>query len=110
MDANYCKVEGCKEHNHAKGYCRKHYAKMWRDKGKASAGTETATGDPKVKSGDKASNERMRALQYELDNAKKMYDVVVGAVARIKWKKRISWLEHEILLLLQGSGQGGKKA
>jgi hypothetical protein len=91
-----CKVEGCKELAHAKGYCRKHYAKMWRERGKQRELEASEEGAPKGRGTTKASSERRKALRYELSCAQRMYDAVVGITSRIKWKKRIRWLETEL--------------
>jgi hypothetical protein len=95
MDENTCKYDGCTEQVHAKGYCRRHYAKIWREKGKASAAQDKSQAT-RCKGAERAQNERYRALKFELDNARLMYNAVIGAAARIKWMKRIRWLEEEL--------------
>ncbi|GAB4156752.1 MAG: hypothetical protein Kow00107_06250 [Planctomycetota bacterium] len=97
MKEQQCKIEGCAEPAHAKGYCRKHYAKMWRQKGKEREAAE-AKGNPEQpgRRTSKAGSERRKALRYELSCAQRMYDAVVGVASRIKWKKRIRWLETEL--------------
>ncbi|MDZ7814648.1 MAG: hypothetical protein U5N86_01185 [Planctomycetota bacterium] len=93
-----CKIESCDEPVHAKGYCRKHYARMWRQKGRKDSDTPHRGGKRRKK----ANSERRKALDYELKNAKQMYDSVVGVTTRIKWRKRIKWLETELKGLESG--------
>ena len=100
MTKPICKVEDCNEPAHAKGYCRKHYAKMWREKGRKESDKGTAKQSKKAK---RAINERYRALLFELKNARKMYDSVVGISTRIRWKKRMRWLQQELMSLDAGS-------
>ncbi len=99
MSEQHCQYDGCTDPVHAKGYCRKHYAKVWRERGREAA--EAASGDgegdkPIGRRGRRASSERRKALSYELSTARRMYDSVVGIASRIKWRKRIRWLETEL--------------
>jgi hypothetical protein len=97
MSEQNCQFEGCTEPVHAKGYCRKHYARVWRERGKeAAAAAEGGDAKPTGRRGRKASSERRKALNYELSTARKMYESVVGIASRIKWRKRIRWLETEL--------------
>ena len=100
MKTAKCKVENCTEPVHAKGYCRKHYARMWRERGKEEAeGSDKAK--PSKRKG-KANSERRKALRFELKNAQSMYDSVVGVSSRIKWKRRMKWLQSELKGLESG--------
>ena len=103
MSKTVCKIEGCNEPVHARGYCRKHYAKMWRARGKKES---EAGGNGGRNKRQRALFERIRALKYELDNARRLYDSVVGVSARILWKKRIRWLEDALKNLESKMGEG----
>lgn len=71
---------------------------MWRAK---ESGNDDPS-DPRPVKLKKAVCERTRALKYELDSAKSMYESVIGVSSRLKWKKRIRWLETELKSLESG--------
>ncbi len=87
-----CKVPGCSNKAHAKGYCRKHYGQIWR-KGKIY------TEEEERKSGQQQprdDSDRMRALERELRRAEMMYRNVVGFEGRLKWRREIDEVKREM--------------
>ena len=94
MKTDQCKVENCHEPIHAKGYCRKHYARKWRERAKEEE--EKTSGKHTGRRKSKVNSERKKALRFELKSATSMYDSVVGVSSRIKWKRRMKWLQSEL--------------
>ncbi len=88
-----CKVDGCKNSVHAKGYCRKHYGQIWR-KGKVQVQQETNA--PRQTFRRSEETERMRALEREFRRAELMYNNVVGLEGRLKWRREIVELKKEM--------------
>ncbi len=81
-----CQVQDCTNPVHARGYCRRHYGRIWRrEKRGASGNTE-----------DREKRDRLRALERELLRARQMYDVVVGTPGRIKWRREMDAVKAEI--------------
>ena len=107
-----CKVGGCKDHVHAKGYCRKHYGQIWR-KGKIyDDHTESdAAKKAAIQFAQRGEEtDRMRALERELHRAEMMYNNVVGLEGRLKWRREIEEVKKEMTRLgvpipLPGAGR-----
>ncbi len=91
---NRCRVQGCDNKAHAKGYCRKHYGQIWR-KGKIyTVEEEKKTVEEKPIQRD--DTDRMRALDRELRRAEMMYKNVVGFEGRLKWRREIEEVRKEM--------------
>jgi len=88
-----CIVEGCQSQSHAKGYCRRHYGQIWRRGTIYNDSPKESTTAPE--SGMRR-DDRLRALERELKKAQQMYDVVVGYQGRIKWRREMEAVQHEI--------------
>ena len=87
-----CQVSGCDSKAHARGYCRRHYGKIWR-KGRVQE-QETAS----VSNGSSRDElERLRALEREFRRAEQMYKVVIGYEGRLKWRREMDDVKAEIL-------------
>ena len=66
-----CQAPDCANPVHARGYCRRHYGRIWRREKRGAGGN----------SEDREKRDRLRALERELLRARQMYDVVVGTPA-----------------------------
>lgn len=72
-----CCVPSCEQKAHARGYCRKHYGRMWRGKELEPTKEE----DTRVHSADDAEKELMEM--------RRIYDHVVGFESRMRWSRKI---------------------
>jgi hypothetical protein len=88
-----CIVEGCPNPSHAKGYCRRHYGQIWRRGAIYNDAPREQTSAPE--SGMRR-DDRLKALERELRKAQQMYEVVVGFQGRIKWRREMEAVQHEI--------------
>ena len=88
-----CIVEGCPNASHAKGYCRRHYGQIWR---RGTIYNDTPKENTTAPESDMRRDDRLRALERELKKAQQMYDVVVGYQGRIKWRREMEAVQHEI--------------
>ena len=88
-----CVVEGCANHSHAKGYCRRHYGQIWRRGTIYNDAPKEHTTAPE--SGMRR-DDRLKTLERELRKAQQMYDVVVGFQGRIKWRREVEAVQYEI--------------
>src|ERR1700748_3980694 len=88
-----CIVEGCQSLSHAKGYCRRHYGQIWR---RGTIYNDTPKENTTAPESDMRRDDRLRALERELKKAQQMYDVVVGYQGRIKWRREMEAVQHEI--------------
>jgi hypothetical protein len=88
-----CRVPGCGNKSHAKGYCRKHYGQIWR-RGKIV--TEAGADGDEIETGPRDETDRMRALERELRRAEMMYSHVVGFEGRLKWRREIDEVKAEM--------------
>ncbi|MEI6232978.1 MAG: hypothetical protein WCT04_07995 [Planctomycetota bacterium] len=88
-----CVVEGCQSLSHAKGYCRRHYGQIWR---RGSIYNDTAKETTTAPESGMRRDDRLRALEREFKKAQQMYDVVVGYHGRIKWRREMEAVQHEI--------------
>jgi ribosome-binding protein aMBF1 (putative translation factor) len=88
-----CIVEGCQSLSHAKGYCRRHYGQIWR---RGTIYNETPKENTTAPESDMRRDDRLRALEREFKKAQQMYDVVVGYQGRIKWRREMEAVQHEI--------------
>jgi hypothetical protein len=79
-----CCVEACPRVAFAKGYCRRHYAQMWR-KGCIYDTT------PKFK----LENDRV-AIERSLAEERKLYDLVCTFSSRLYHRARIVQLEEQL--------------
>lgn len=89
-----CRVQGCENKAHAKGYCRKHYGQIWR-RGKIVSDDEGAE-EIEIEAGPRDETDRMRALERELRRAEMMYSHVVGFEGRLKWRREIDEVKAEM--------------
>lgn len=89
----HCIVAGCPNESHAKGYCRRHYGQIWRRGMIYNDAPKDQTSAPE--SGMRR-DDRLKALERELKKAQQMYDVVVGFQGRIKWRREMEAVQHEI--------------
>jgi hypothetical protein len=93
-----CIVEGCPNPSHAKGYCRRHYGQIWRRGMIYNDAPREQTSAPE--SGMRR-DDRLKALERELRKAQQMYEVVVGFQGRIKWRREMEAVQHEIRKLTE---------
>ena len=84
-----CQATDCANPVHARGYCRRHYGRIWRREKRGAGGNAE----------DREKRDRLRALERELLRARQMYDVVVGTPGRIKWRREMDAVKVEILKL-----------
>src|ERR1043165_4842067 len=94
-----CIVEGCPNASHAKGYCRRHYGQIWR---RGTIYNDTPKENTTAPESDMRRDDRLRALERELRKAQQMYDVVVGTPGRIKWRREMEAVQHEIRKIVDG--------
>jgi len=90
----HCVVPGCPNPSHAKGYCRRHYAQIWRH--------GAIVQDPREKDSAPSGpteEEVLQAKERELARAKTIYQAVVGCSGRLKWRQVIAALQDEIRVL-----------
>jgi hypothetical protein len=97
-----CIVEGCPSASHAKGYCRRHYGQIWR---RGTIYNETPKEHTTANESDMRRDDRLRALERELRKAQQMYDVVVGYQGRIKWRREMEAVQHEIRKIAEGGAE-----
>jgi hypothetical protein len=97
-----CIVEGCASASHAKGYCRRHYGQIWR---RGTIYNETPKEHTTANESDMRRDDRVRALERELRKAQQMYDVVVGYQGRIKWRREMEAVQHEIRKIAEGGSE-----
>jgi hypothetical protein len=93
-----CIVEGCPNPAHAKGYCRRHYGQIWR---RGMIYNDTPREKTTAPESGMRRDDRLKALERELKKAQQMYDVVVGFQGRIKWRREIEAVQHEIRKLTE---------
>jgi hypothetical protein len=93
----HCIVEGCPNPAHAKGYCRRHYGQIWR---RGTIYNDTPR-ERTLTEGGPRRDDRLKALERELKKAQQMYDVVVGFQGRIKWRREIEAVQHEIRKIVE---------
>jgi len=97
-----CIVEGCPNPSHAKGYCRRHYGQIWRRGMIYNDAPREQTSAPE--SGMRR-DDRLKALERELRKAQQMYEVVVGFQGRIKWRREMEAVQHEIRKLTESESE-----
>jgi hypothetical protein len=93
-----CIVEGCPNPSHAKGYCRRHYGQIWR---RGMIYNDTPKDQTTAPESGMRRDDRLKALERELKKAQQMYEVVVGFQGRIKWRREIEAVQHEIRKLTE---------
>ena len=93
-----CIVEGCPNPSHAKGYCRRHYGQIWR---RGTIYNDTPKDQTTAPESGMRRDDRLKALERELKKAQQMYEVVVGFQGRIKWRREIEAVQHEIRKLTE---------
>lgn len=98
-----CIVEGCPNSSHAKGYCRRHYGQIWR---RGMIYNDTPKERTLAPESGLRRDDRLKALERELRKAQQMYDVVVGFQGRIKWRREIEAVQHEIRKLTEAEEAG----
>lgn len=103
-----CIAPGCSRDEHAKGYCRKHYAQIWRT-GKICDPKAKYLMRPRV---DPEVNGVLAArnnCQRELMRARDAYEVAGNLECRRRWRAEIVKLETELAELrerVRGAGDG----
>jgi len=95
MDAK-CKVTGCENQAHARGYCRKHYRQVWL-KGKIRSEEEERWAVEK--SLPRNESDRLRAMERELRRAETMYRNVLGVEGRLRWRRELEAVKKEMVRL-----------
>jgi hypothetical protein len=93
-----CIVEGCPNPSHAKGYCRRHYGQIWR---RGTIYNDTPKDQTTAPESGMRRDDRLKALERELKKAQQMYEVVVGFQGRIKWRREMEAVQHEIRKLTE---------
>jgi len=93
----HCIVEACPNPAHAKGYCRRHYGQIWR---RGTIYNDTPR-ERTLSEGGPRRDDRLKALERELKKAQQMYDVVVGFQGRIKWRREIEAVQHEVRKIME---------
>lgn len=83
-----CVVEGCDRPQHSKGYCNRHYLRLWR------TGTTEKLKQSRQSLAETAY--RLRRLKQDLDRAQECYETVVGLANRIRWRKEVDDIKREI--------------
>ncbi len=81
-----CSVQGCPSEAHARGYCRRHYGRIWR--GKPLCGPTGKQEAP--------SSFNLQSLERQLDEARRNHDLVVGFEGRVRWMRIIHDLEQSL--------------
>ena len=99
----HCIVAGCPNESHAKGYCRRHYGQIWRRGMIYNDAPKDQTSAPE--SGMRR-DDRLKALERELKKAQQMYEVVVGFQGRIKWRREMEAVQHEIRKITDAETNG----
>lgn len=87
MREKHCSVVGCPEPSHAKGLCRRHYGRRWRDKpmeGRNEIRREAL----------EIASERKQSILRELQSAQDIYDRCIGFQAHAKWGGKIRELKE----------------
>jgi hypothetical protein len=97
-----CIVEGCPNPSHAKGYCRRHYGQIWR---RGMIYNDTPREKTTAPESGMRRDDRLKALERELKKAQQMYEVVVGFQGRIKWRREMEAVQHEIRKLTEIEGE-----
>ena len=98
----HCIVAGCPNESHAKGYCRRHYGQIWRRGMIYNDAPKDQTSAPE--SGMRR-DDRLKALERELKKAQQMYEVVVGFQGRIKWRREMEAVQHEIRKITEAEAE-----
>jgi hypothetical protein len=93
-----CIVEGCTNTSHAKGYCRRHYGQIWR---RGTIYNETPKDQTTAPESGMRRDDRLKTLEREFKKAQQMYEVVVGFQGRIKWRREMEAVQHEIRAVLE---------
>jgi hypothetical protein len=96
-----CIVEGCPNASHAKGYCRRHYGQIWR---RGMIYNDTPREQTSAPESGMRRDDRLKALERELKKAQQMYEVVVGFQGRIKWRREMEAVQHEIRKITDAEG------
>ncbi|HYF52014.1 MAG TPA: hypothetical protein VEJ63_21575 [Planctomycetota bacterium] len=102
-----CIVEGCPNPSHAKGYCRRHYGQIWR---RGMIYNDTPKDQTTAPESGMRRDDRLKALERELKKAQQMYEVVVGFQGRIKWRREIEAVQHEIRKLTESEASENAEA
>jgi len=86
-----CSQADCDNPVYARGFCRKHYNMMWR-KGRVGTIYE------KIEQSNMTADEiyELNSIRREIERSKQMYNNVIGLDARVKWRKKITKLEHDL--------------
>jgi hypothetical protein len=103
----HCIVAGCPNESHAKGYCRRHYGQIWRRGMIYNDAPKDQTSAPE--SGMRR-DDRLKALERELKKAQQMYEVVVGFQGRIKWRREMEAVQHEIRKITEAEAELNSEA
>lgn len=94
----HCIVEGCPNPSHAKGYCRRHYGQIWR---RGMIYNDAPREGGSIPESGMRRDERLKALERELKKAQQIYEAVVGFQGRIRWRREVEAVQHEIRKLTE---------
>lgn len=92
-----CIVDGCPNGEHARGYCRKHYGRLWRNQ--PLEPSRQAVEEQSVPLD-------LRGAERELDRMRDIYEKVVGLENRLRWARKIR--EQEQLLEREREARAAK--
>jgi hypothetical protein len=79
-----CSVHGCPNNAHSRGYCGRHYGRIWR--GRPVDGPAYQQSAP--------SSFNLQSLERQLADARRSHDLVVGLEGKMRWRHRIQELEQ----------------
>jgi hypothetical protein len=84
MPKGKCIVPNCDATEHSRGYCRKHYGRMWRGRDL----------EPKIEPKVEPQVLDLADAEKELVRMKMLYERVVGFEGRMRWSKKIRECEE----------------
>jgi len=79
-----CSIHGCPNNAHSRGYCGRHYGRIWRGKPVSGPCQQEAP----------SSNFNLQSLERQLADARRSHDLVVGLEGKMRWRRRIQELEQ----------------
>lgn len=83
-----CRIEGCDKPIKARGYCSRHYFRVWSGKDPAK--------DPEPRLKSSVVSESLESLRRELRNERALYEITYGHHARLARWQTIQALERRI--------------
>jgi len=79
-----CSIHGCPNNAHSRGYCGRHYGRIWR--GRSVDGPSYQREAP--------SSFNLQSLERQLADARRSHDLVVGVEGKMRWRRKIQELEQ----------------